>query len=131
MTWFSSLFWYLLYHNLLQKNIQEVYEAYGLRHMGVSVAFFFVIWCVTLDYYLETFDHSLSNWHFKKGNYRYIYISSLHTCITLSPWKMMISFDFRITDIIEIIFFCLIIKYKNVVCLILKTRVDRKKLNFW
>ena len=67
--------------------------------------------------------HSLSNWHFKKGNYRYIYISSLHTCITLSPWKMMISFDFRITDIIEIIFFCLIIKYKNVVCLILKSRL--------
>ena len=31
-----------------KKNIQEVYEAYGLRHMGVSVAFFFVIWCVTI-----------------------------------------------------------------------------------
>ena len=49
--------------------------------------------------------HSLSNWHFKKGNYRYIY-----------PVCTLVCFDFRITDIIEIIFFCLIIKYKNVVC---------------
>ena len=49
--------------------------------------------------------HSLSNWHFKKGNYRYIY-----------PVCTLVCFDFRITDIREIIFFCLIIKYKNVVC---------------
>ena len=78
--------------------------------MGVSVAFFFVIWCVTLDYYLETFILCLTDTSKKVIIGIYVY-----------PVCTLVCFDFRITDIIEIIFFCLIIKYKNVVCRLCST----------